>query len=633
MNETKELWAFENSPKERGTCPECKEKKKYRYYELISTGERLPEKYGKCERENNCGHKEVPTLKKLKEDGFNIESSIDVVSQKQKPKIIYPTQSHLSGLSDLSSVFHSYCENKIGITKAHLKKWNVGTGSNGIVQFGYFNKVGKELNLKSIEFETRNDGNDCGRKKENGKQFSLKGGKEEKYSMCLYGEHLLSDKTICLVESEKTAIIASFFYPQFDWLATGGANGLTTEKLGVLFTKKILYLGDADKVGKNNSTIKKLSEYKQTFKQIDLFPDKGEGYDLADGIRDWKLNGAKQPELKSFDEYHEPNDNAEQTEVKNETSTLEDYGFFERNNEYYIKKQFGAAAAKDIRISNFKMKLKYRINDDSDNIPMLFELTKNDNTKLTLEITSRDLLNDKAFSASILRGGFNYNSNSYIFKNILESLHNESKEAVYISTLGQSLTQDFYAFYNGILTSTGEYIKCDEHGVVNYNDKHFYIPSGKKGNEENAKYQDDKKFKYVPGTLTLEEFSKEIYSIYGIEGLTGLCYTIATIHRDIIFKEIRFFPFMFLYGGKGSGKSTYINFFMSFFGDPQPETTENSTDKSVERKFSQTNNNTQYIKEFSPTFEDSIKNILKNAYDGVGYSRAQSSNDNKTKTL
>ncbi len=102
--------------------------------------------------------------------------------------------------------------------------------------------------------------------------------------------------------------------------------------------------------------------------------------------------------------------------------------------------------------------------------------------------------------------------------------------------------------------------------------------------------------------------------------------------RDIIFKEMNAFPFLFLYGPKGSGKSTFINFFMSVFGDPLPETTSTSTQKAIERKFAQTNNNIQYIKEFSPAFEEIIRDILKNAYDGVGYSRAQTSQNNRTNT-
>lgn len=47
-------------------------------------------------------------------------------------------------------------------------------------------------------------------------------------SQCFFGEHLLNERPsdpVALVESEKTAIVASIYFPQFVWMATGGTNG------------------------------------------------------------------------------------------------------------------------------------------------------------------------------------------------------------------------------------------------------------------------------------------------------------------------------------------------------------------------------------------------------------------------
>ena len=50
--------------------------------------------------------------------------------------------------------------------------------------------------------------------------FSLK--------QCFFGEHLLNEyKPIAIVESEKTAIIASAYIPKFNWIAVGSLNNLT----------------------------------------------------------------------------------------------------------------------------------------------------------------------------------------------------------------------------------------------------------------------------------------------------------------------------------------------------------------------------------------------------------------------
>ena len=54
------------------------------------------------------------------------------------------------------------------------------------------------------------------------------------------------DKTVALVESEKTAIICSAMMPQYLWLATGGKSGLTSERLSSLKGRKIIVFPDID---------------------------------------------------------------------------------------------------------------------------------------------------------------------------------------------------------------------------------------------------------------------------------------------------------------------------------------------------------------------------------------------------
>ena len=73
--------------------------------------------------------------------------------------------------------------------------------------------------------------------------------KDWQLTQCLFGEQLLSsdqDKTVALVESEKTAIISSALMPQYTWLATGGKSGLTAERLASLKGRKIIVFPDVD---------------------------------------------------------------------------------------------------------------------------------------------------------------------------------------------------------------------------------------------------------------------------------------------------------------------------------------------------------------------------------------------------
>ena len=68
-------------------------------------------------------------------------------------------------------------------------------------------------------------------------------------TQCLFGEHLLptaTDKTVALVESEKTAIICAGIMPDYIWLATGGKSQLSPDRLAVLKGRKVIAFPDID---------------------------------------------------------------------------------------------------------------------------------------------------------------------------------------------------------------------------------------------------------------------------------------------------------------------------------------------------------------------------------------------------
>lgn len=66
---------------------------------------------------------------------------------------------------------------------------------------------------------------------------------------CLFGEHLLKmypNKVVALVESEKSALIASGVYPDYVWLATGGKSQLSIDKLKALKGRTVIMFPDVD---------------------------------------------------------------------------------------------------------------------------------------------------------------------------------------------------------------------------------------------------------------------------------------------------------------------------------------------------------------------------------------------------
>ncbi len=65
---------------------------------------------------------------------------------------------------------------------------------------------------------------------------------------CLFGQHLLPrypKRHVCIVESEKTALVMAAHQPQHLWLATCGCNGLKADKLECLRDRSITLFPDS----------------------------------------------------------------------------------------------------------------------------------------------------------------------------------------------------------------------------------------------------------------------------------------------------------------------------------------------------------------------------------------------------
>ena len=72
---------------------------------------------------------------------------------------------------------------------------------------------------------------------------------EFNFKQCFFGEHLLKGnvKPVAIVESEKSAVIASVYFPEYIWLGASGKFGLNAEKCNVLKGRKVLLFPDLSK--------------------------------------------------------------------------------------------------------------------------------------------------------------------------------------------------------------------------------------------------------------------------------------------------------------------------------------------------------------------------------------------------
>jgi len=231
----------------RYTCPACGKKRQFARYIDTETGQHLSEDCGRCNREDNCGYHLTPseffvkTGKKPylsdypKKNELNrnpITHDLRAVDTKLPPKITRfdpaimersltaYNQNNLALF--LSDQFHPEA------VREALSQYKVGTSRHwpGSTVFWQIDHAGEVRAGKIMQYAT------TGRRvKEPYSRITWAHSVlkiEMELQQCFFGQHLLPqfpEKTVCLAESEKSALIASICLPQYLWLATGGKNG------------------------------------------------------------------------------------------------------------------------------------------------------------------------------------------------------------------------------------------------------------------------------------------------------------------------------------------------------------------------------------------------------------------------
>lgn len=312
----------------RHTCPNCKVKQTFTLYLDGNTGHPIHPTVGKCNREIKCGYhypprqyfNDHPELRSNKYNKYKTNLSNTQISfhnsnrpskkhcnPKPKPSLAVPPKMDLiprkyvkESVSANSNFVRFLCKHfpRENVKKA-IENYALGATKNGSVIFWQIDIKGNVRTGKIMQY---NPGT--------GKRIKHKSGainwvhnilkiKDPKYTnynlnQCYFGEHLLKfypNKPIAIVEAEKTAVIASMIYTNYNWLAAGNLNGLNTEKSKVLRDKHVILFPDAGCYEKwSRKAVQLKSVMKQQIKVSDLVEKHAtnkqieEGYDIVDYI-------------------------------------------------------------------------------------------------------------------------------------------------------------------------------------------------------------------------------------------------------------------------------------------------------------------------------------------------------------
>ena len=289
----------------RYRCPCCKQRDKtFSLYIVTETGEHIHPNVGRCNRESKCGNHYTPKQYfkdnniSFDKTGFQHLAKSDKnrkqIKMIEKPVSFIPVEVFKASLTaHETNHFVKFLIDLFGIdiTSEVVSRYFIACSKHwtGATVFWQIDIQGK-IRTGKIMLYSPTTGK---RIKEpfNHIQWVHKVLKKHEFGLkqCLFGEHLLFDKTkpVAIVESEKTAIIASIYLPEFIWVAVGSLTNLTAEKCKVLKGRKVTLFPDLNGFDKWNTKAKELSQI-AIFTVSDLLERKAtetereQVFDLAD---------------------------------------------------------------------------------------------------------------------------------------------------------------------------------------------------------------------------------------------------------------------------------------------------------------------------------------------------------------
>ncbi len=240
-------------------CGHCGQKRLVLYIN-ITTKEYLSDIVGRCDRENSCGYHYTPKQYFL-DNNISFEKNSRFPFPRTKGgetgnglktdylpyDIFYKSVSRYEQC-DLYPFLETLFRSELA--KRLCETYFIGSSRSGSTAFWQVDTSGRIRQCKIMAY--CEDGH---RNKMSPPFFAGKkilDNNEANLKQCFFGEYLLTlpenlNKPVAIVESEKTAVIASVYFNQFVWLATGGKHGAKwteSDVCKVLKGKKIVLYPD-----------------------------------------------------------------------------------------------------------------------------------------------------------------------------------------------------------------------------------------------------------------------------------------------------------------------------------------------------------------------------------------------------
>ena len=319
---------------------------------------------------------------------------------------------------------------------------------------------------------------------------------------------------------------------------------------------------------------------------------------------------------------------------KNPSEDQKKNGFFIESGKYFLEETRGKGT-RTKELSNFVMQSVFHLNNGTNNSKRIIKIQRYTGETKFIEVYSSEM--KLATFETILK------SNRCTFIGGIENLNlifsrlmDEESEAFYIDVLGYIPEHNIYAFADSIITQSNLVEKVNELGIIydTKENKSYYLPSFGIANINDASHDTNRLYSFRPGNLTFQNWAKYYFQSFESNGIIGILFLILSIFRDIVFNQLGSFPFLFLFGDFGTGKTSFVEFLLAVFGkDTIGVALNNATITALSRIVSPRFNSLFYFKEYTSDTDESAQDFILTAYDGAGRTTGVKSNDNRTQSL
>ncbi len=314
-------------------------------------------------------------------------------------------------------------------------------------------------------------------------------------------------------------------------------------------------------------------------------------------------------------------------EQQRDVELLRQFGLFIRDNCYY---SIGDEEEEPIRLSNFIMEPLFHIADEV-NGTRLFKLRNIANETVDIELRESEMCSLTQFqqrTASL--GYFMWKAKIDKLNRVKEYIYKKTDTAQRIRKLGWDSQREFFAFGNGLYDGGG-FRTVDNLGIVRGADgKAYYIPATSKMYRDNDEiYQFERLMIHENRNgIKLYDFAAMLIEVYGEQARIAICYLLATLFRDIIYRQTRHFPILNLFGEKGTGKTSLATCLQSFFlhGIDPPNMSVTSI-PAMNDRVSQAVDTLVVFDEYKNDLDDRKIGFLKGLWGGGGQTKKNTNTD------